>query len=76
MSILALYGFFTFLTVIVFMGTGTNLNDFLMTPAEWYHGTRLNKFACCLAALVSSVFLPWVHVFRFIYWICHIGRRD
>lgn len=46
------------------------------TPKGFYKNTKMNRLGCMCVSLVLWIYCPLIAIFKFFYWIFHVGRRD
>ena len=62
--------------IIIFMCTLIYFDDIAVTPKEIYETNNMNMFGCTIIWIICFVFDPLFFIAHFIYWICHVGRKD
>lgn len=57
--------------------------EMYFSPAAIHRQTKMNWFGCVCAYVLLWVVTPFVQFigvlilfYKFIYWICHVGRKD
>lgn len=54
-----------------------SIKNFLWTtPSELYKNSRMNKFGCILTSILLAIIAPLNGLCTFLWWLCHVGRRD
>ena len=47
-----------------------------ITPSNLYKDTRMNKVGCWIVAILCHMLGGAAWIWKFIYWIFHIGRKE
>lgn len=45
-------------------------------PNEIYRNSEMNWFGVMIIFILEIIFFPIQYMFRFLYWICHVGRKE
>lgn len=59
-----------------FLGTIKDFWNVAITPKEIYECNNFNMLAAVLLYIIMFIFNPLLFIFRFFYWIFHVGRED
>lgn len=52
-----------------------NFTAWRVTPSDFYNSTYMNYPACIVVSLIAILMNPLYALFKFIYFLAHVGRK-
>lgn len=71
------YGILVFSMGTISIGNFDDLNftAWRVTPSDFYNSTYMNYPACIVVSLIAILINPLYALFKFIYFLAHVGRK-
>lgn len=74
LAIIIAYLIISVLFCFIFEAENYIITDF--TPGNLYKDTSMNKVGCWIVAILCSILGGAAWIWKFIYWIFHVGRKE